>query len=252
MRRSLARREAILSAVASGRADVEVLAARFGVSASTIRRDLQTLSDRRAITRTYGGAVPAHPEAEESLDARIRQHSAAKAAIARAAAALIGPGDALILDGGSTVAALAPWLRDGRHRVITNNLPLITTLAQAPEIELVLLGGAVRPISMSTSGPLAEQGLRWMTADKALMGADGVIAGRGLCEATLQQVALKLLMMEQAAEVFVLADASKLGRASQSHWARPARGYTLVTDAASTEAQLAPFRAGGIRVILAE
>jgi len=251
MRQSRTRRGAMLEAIASGAADVDALAARFGVSASTIRRDLQALSRERTITRTYGGAVLAHPEPEESLDARTHQHGAAKAAIARAAAALIQPEDALILDGGSTVAALGPLLRGGQHRIITSNLPLIGTLAGASGIELVLLGGELRPISMSTTGPLAEQALRCMTADKAFMGADGVVAERGLCEATLPQVALKRLMMEQAAEVFVLADASKLGRASQANWARPSRPYTLVTDAGATEAQLAPFVAAGIGVVVA-
>jgi DeoR family fructose operon transcriptional repressor len=247
MRHRRTRLDAILQAVADGPADVEELAARFGVSPSTIRRDLQDLSERQAIARTYGGAMLVGAESETSLRARTGQHRAAKAAIAQAALALIADGETLILDGGSTVEALGRRLKGRRLRVITNNLPLLPVLADAPGIELVALGGAVRPISMSTTGPLAEQVLRRMTADRVFTSADGVAAPHGLCEATAEQVALKALMLQQAAAVYVLADASKLGQASQRFWVPLQPGWTLVTDAA--EEACAPFRRAGLRII---
>jgi DeoR family transcriptional regulator, fructose operon transcriptional repressor len=254
MQRSRTRQEAILAEIAIGGADVDALAARFGVSASTIRRDLQELSRRRAVMRTYGGAVPAPAEivvAEDSLRARQALNRAAKVAIAATALALLRDGERLILDGGSTVGALGPGLRERRHLVITSNVPMIALLAEAPGIELLVLGGAVRPISMSTTGPLAEQALRRLTADRCFMGADGVVAGRGLCEATLEQVSLKSLMMAQAKELFVLADASKLGRAGQPCWAPIERPWTLITDASATAEQCAPFEQSGAQVIRA-
>jgi DeoR/GlpR family transcriptional regulator of sugar metabolism len=247
MRQRRTRRDAILAAIATGDADVDSLAAHFGVSASTIRRDLQHLSAQRAIARTYGGAMLAPPLPEQSLRAREGQNRAAKSAIAAAALAQVAEGETLILDGGSTVEALGMLLRGRRQRIVTNNLPLIPVLADSPGIELVVLGGTVRPISMGTTGPLAEQALRQMTADKVFTSADGIVAGRGLCEATLEQIALKSLMMQQAAEVFVLADASKLGRASQACWAPLHPGWTLVTDA--PEADCMTFRDHGMRVV---
>jgi DeoR/GlpR family transcriptional regulator of sugar metabolism len=105
---------------------------------------------------------------------------------------------------------------------------------------------------MGVVGPLTEQTLRRITVDKAFLGCDGVVAGRGLCEANVQQTALKELMAEQAAEVFVLADATKLGRASQQYWAPLSRRWTLITDAGSTDQQVAPFTRLGVRVICAE
>ena len=100
---------------------------------------------------------------------------------------------------------------------------------------------------MSTTGPLAEQALRTMSADKIFTSADGAVPGRGLCEATLEQVSLKGLMLSQAAQVFLLLDASKLGRAGQPFWAPFRPGWTLVTDA--NEAACAPFRDVGLHVI---
>lgn len=247
MRRSGARRDAILAAIAAGETDVDGLAARFGVSPSTVRRDLQHLSARRAIARTYGGAMLAPAAEEQSLGARKGMNRAAKAAIAEAALALVAEGETLILDGGSTVEAFGRLLRGRRHRVITNNLPLIPVLADQPGIELVVLGGAVRPIGMSTAGPLTEAALRCLTADRLFTSADGLAAGFGLCEATLEQVSSKSLMMQRVAAVVVLADASKLGRTSQPCWAPLPAYWTLVTDAPAEATE--PFSAEGVRVV---
>jgi DeoR/GlpR family transcriptional regulator of sugar metabolism len=247
MKRRRTRHDEILAAIANGDADVDVLAARFGVSASTIRRDLNALSAKRAIARTYGGAILAAPALETSLRARTGQNRAAKAAIAQAALPLVTEGATVILDGGSTVEALGRLLRGRSLRVVTTNLPLIPVLADSPGLELVVLGGTVRPISVSTVGPLAEQALRQLTAQRVFMSADGVMPGRGVCEATLEQVSLKATMMRQAREVVVLADASKLGRDGQPFWAPLPPGWTLVTDA--PEEACRPFLAEGVRVL---
>jgi len=241
----------LLEAVQSGEVEVEDLADRFGVSPSTIRRDLQRLATSKAITRTYGGAVIAHPQPEANLPEREGLNRAEKASIAKAALACLGDEDSLILDGGSTVAAFGALLAERRHAVITNNLPLVPTLAACPGIALTVLGGAVRAGSMSTMGPLAEASLRRLTADKAFVSADGFVAGRGLCEAAIEQVSLKALMMEQAAEVFVLMDGSKLGRAGQPAWAALPGRWTLITDASATESQCAQAVDAGARVVRA-
>jgi DeoR family transcriptional regulator, fructose operon transcriptional repressor len=254
MRHSRSRREAILAECAVGSVDVDRLAARFGVTASTIRRDLQVLSAQRAITRTYGGAVltAGHvSDAEESLQARRDLHRAAKAAIAELAASLLRDGERLILDGGSTVEAFGRRLRGRRCGIITNNLPLLPMLATEPEIDVLVLGGGLRSISMATTGPLAEQALRHLAADRCFLSADGVLAERGLCEATLEQASLKRLMMTQAGEVFVLADASKLGRMNQPFWAPLDRPWTLITDAAASAEQCALFEDRGVTVLRA-
>lgn len=246
-----ARLDAIVELVGQGEADVLDLARRFAVSASTIRRDLQRLEAAQAIRRTYGGAIIRPAEAEATLDERAGLNREAKAAIGRAASRFIEDGDTLILDGGSTVAALGCCLKGRRLKVITTNLALMPMLAGEAGIELVLLGGEVRPQSMSTLGPLAEDALRRLTATAAFLGADGVVAGRGLCEASLQQVALKELMMAQAARTVVLADHSKLGQARAAAWAALPPLWTLVTDNAAEAAQRHLMRGCGANLVVA-
>ena len=250
--RSKERHARLLEALNAGEIDVDDLARRFDVSASTVRRDLQHLSRHNAVRRTYGGAILTGQAAETTLEQRLAVQGKQKQAIACAAAELIRDGETLILDAGSTVAAFGRLLLQRRLRVITNNLALLPFLAKAPSIDLVVLGGALRTTSMSTMGPLAHDALRRMTADRAIMSADGVVSGRGLCEADLEQVALKSLMMEQAKDVIVLADAGKLGRAEQSAWAPLPRQWTLVTDAGASEEQRQRLTDAGARVIVAE
>jgi len=249
--RSKERHARLLEALNAGEIDVDDLARRFAVSASTVRRDLQHLSRNNSVRRTYGGAILAGHATETTLEQRLAVQGKQKQAIARAAIELVEDGDTLILDAGSTVAAFGRLLLQRRLRVITNNLALLPFLAKAPSIEMVVLGGALRSTSMSTMGPLAHEALRRMTADRAIMSADGVVSGRGLCEADLEQVALKSLMMEQASEVIVLADAGKLGRAEQIAWAPLPHRWTLVTDAGATEEQRQRLTESGARVVVA-
>jgi DeoR family fructose operon transcriptional repressor len=238
--RGTERRARLLEALGLGEIDVDDLARRFGVSASTVRRDLQHLSDTKAVRRTYGGAILAGAAPETTLDQRLAINGPEKQAIARAALALIADGETLILDAGSTVTAF-----------ITNNLALLPCLAQAPGIDLVVLGGNLRTTSMSTVGPLAIEALQRMTADRAVMSADGVLAGRGLCEASLDQVALKSAMIAQSRETIVLANAGKLGRAEQMAWAPLPRRWTLVTDAAASQDQRRCFAEAGADLVVA-
>ncbi|MGX9424711.1 MULTISPECIES: DeoR/GlpR family DNA-binding transcription regulator [Bradyrhizobium] len=249
--RSKERHARLLEALNAGEIDVDDLARRFDVSASTVRRDLQHLSKNNVVRRTYGGAILTAHANETTLEQRLAVQGKQKQAIAHAAIDLIEDGDTLILDAGSTVAAFGRLLQQRRLRIITNNLALLPFLAKAPTIELVVLGGALRTTSMSTMGPLANEALRRMTADRAVMSADGVVDGRGLCEADLEQVALKSLMMQQSKEVIVLADASKLGRAEQMAWAPLPPRWTLVTDLGASDEQRKRLADAGARLIVA-
>lgn len=249
--RGTERRARLLEALELGEIDVDDLARRFGVSASTVRRDLQHLSGTKAVRRTYGGAILAGGPPETTLDQRLAIDGPQKQAIARAALALVSDGETLILDAGSTVTAFGRLLLDRRLRIITNNLALLPCLARAPGIDLVVLGGSLRATSMGTVGPLAIEALQRMTADRTVTSADGVVAGRGLCEASLDQVALKSAMMAQSQETIVLANAGKLGRAEQMAWAPLPRRWTLVTDPAASQDQRQRLAEVGARIVMA-
>ncbi|TBU92805.1 DeoR/GlpR family DNA-binding transcription regulator [Phytopseudomonas dryadis] len=238
------RRQLILDLIHSGNTNVETLCGHLGVSEATVRRDLTALAEQGLIMRIYGGAAHIGTrEPEASLQERSGHFSSDKARIARAALAHIEDHDTILLDGGTSTAALAKLLgqRRGLH-VITNNLLAATALGELPEGRVTLLGGDLRSSSMATFGPAAMAVLERLTADKVFVSADGVVAGRGLCEASAGQSYLKERMIQQAAAVFILADASKLGRDRQQYWTPLNTPWTLITYRASADL-LAPFEA---------
>ncbi|AXF24132.1 DeoR family transcriptional regulator [Burkholderia pyrrocinia] len=238
------RREAMLQAVLGGMTDVATLCEHFGMSEATVRRDLRALASDNRILRTYGGAaaVGSH-EREPSLEERRVSSQVQKEAIAQAASTFVEDGDTVFLDGGTTTAALARLL-SGRTtvHVVTNNLLVVGPLV-ASGVNVTVIGGEVRSTSMSTLGPLAQLALSRLSVDKAFFGADGVVAELGLCEASSEQSYLKECVMRQAAHLFVLVTADKLGRASQQHWTPLERSWTLITDDAAQHEQLEPFHA---------
>ncbi|MBP1301191.1 MULTISPECIES: DeoR/GlpR family DNA-binding transcription regulator [unclassified Curtobacterium] len=227
-----ARRDAIVTlATTVGLASVDELSERFGVTASTIRRDLATLQEQRKLTRTFGGAmaVAAHPEA--SLRQRLGEHFDAKRDIARRAAEAVQPGTSLFLDNGSTVAAFAHALPvDADLTVTTTSVGVVTDMADRDDVRLVMLGGEYRSLSNGFVGPLTEAALEYLTFDAAYLGADAVSPERGICEADLGQIRLKELIARRAAAVYVLADSSKLAQSEFHAWTRLGGGWTLVTD----------------------
>jgi DeoR/GlpR family transcriptional regulator of sugar metabolism len=252
--RSGQRRDQIVQMAASnGLASVEDLSARLGVTPSTIRRDLALLTAQGKLVRTYGGALSleAHPEA--SLRQRLGEAYAAKRAIATWAAEQIVPGESILLDAGSTTAALAQVIVGFSNvSVSTIGLTALEVLADAENVEVVLLGGRLRTVSQSFVGPLTESVLERMSFDRAFMGADGVRADRGINEKDLEQTRLKELMMRRADRTYVLAHGAKLGQAPFHAWAVMPSQWTLVTDRSAPGAEVQKFRDIGIEVVVVE
>jgi DeoR/GlpR family transcriptional regulator of sugar metabolism len=228
-----------------GEVSVDGLARRLGTTPSTIRRDLTRLTAEGKVTRTYGGAVIAAIHSPEpTLHQRSGLLRAEKNAIGHWAAAQVGPGETVILDAGTTTARVAYHLRDQAGlTVVTNGLTSISELADADDIEVVSLGGSLRHISQSFVGPLTDMALARITADRAFLGADGLVAERGICEASTVQTHAKEIMAAQSGRVYVLADHGKIGHAPFNAWALLPGPWTLVTDDATTPEQLAPFHA---------
>lgn len=246
------RRRAIVDlAWTDGRAGVGQLALHFGVTESTIRRDLALLTSEGSLARTYGGAMAHGHAPETSLGQRSREGFRQKQAIAAWAAEQIGPGETVLLDAGTTTGHLARELRDrDRLTVVTIGLTVLNELAEADGVDVLCLGGRLRHISQGLVGPFAEAALERITADRAFLGADAVTVEHGICEANLDQTRLKEMMMARAERVYVLADASKLGRRPFHAWARMPATWTLVTDDGAPPDEVERFRAAGVDVII--
>ncbi|HIZ37503.1 MAG TPA: DeoR/GlpR family DNA-binding transcription regulator [Candidatus Ruania gallistercoris] len=245
------RAEIVTLAAEMGLASVDDLATRFGVTASTIRRDLALLSRSGQLARTYGGAIAAGDRVETSLRERELEGFDAKSAIAGWAAAQIQAGESVLLDAGSTVSLLARRLPAVDNLTVTTaSVPVISLLRARSGIELVALGGRLRELSDAFVGPLTEQNLERLSFDRLFLGTDGVSSDGAICEAELDQTRLKELMARRSRRVYVLAHSTKLGRAPFHSWARIEQPWTLVTDDGADPDFLAAFRSADRDVIL--
>lgn len=230
-----------------GRASVATLARDLGVTPSTIRRDLARLADDGTLVRTYGGAAfpiaagtaPSGPTAE------------AKRAIAAAAAGLVEDGQTIAISSGSTTLELARRLVDRRLTVITNALDVVGVLLDRDGIELVVLGGVVRPRMHSMLGHLAELALRELRADTLFMGIGALDPDHGLMNDSIPEILTDRALRRSARSCVVLADASKFSGVSPAFVFGLTEVDTVVTDAGVDPADVVALRARGVRVVVA-
>ncbi|PRY14596.1 DeoR/GlpR family DNA-binding transcription regulator [Kineococcus rhizosphaerae] len=203
------RRDAIVEVVRlQGPATVSELVERLGLSEATIRRDLVKLDDAGLLKRVHGGARPVDVRDDVYADLVDRQ-AAPKEEIARAAAGRLRDGQSVLLDIGTTVGRVARYLHGRPLTVITRNLAVYTELCEDPVVDLVLLGGQVRPAHRSLVGYLTEESLRQLRADVLLLGTSGIRRSGHSVDTVADEVPVKRAMISAADEVVLLADASK-------------------------------------------
>jgi DeoR family transcriptional regulator of aga operon len=237
------------------RATVQELATHFGVSAVTIRSDLDALAVAGGVIRSHGGALVRREEAEDvPLVLKQTLHRGEKVRIAQAAARLIQEGETIILDSGTTTARIASLIGRLRLRsltVITNALNIATILADLANVRLIMIGGLLRQVSSSLVGPQAEQVLRGLHADRLFLGVDSLDPEIGLMTPDVLEAQLNALMIEVSQEVIAVADSSKFRRRSLSVIAPVERLHKLITDKSASAEVVEALRARGVEVILA-
>lgn len=248
------RHQRILQALrGNGGVTVATLAQRLRITEQTIRRDLTELERAGLVQRSHGGAI-LHPATGVDIPFGLRLGEAAeeKGRIASVAAGLVQPGETVILDAGTTTLALARALsRMERLSVITNALPVATELAAAPEAQVILVGGQVRPSTLSLVGSMARQGLAQLHAHKLFLAAGGVDPIRGLTNSNMVEAEVKQAMIAAAAEVYVLAHGAKVGEVLLHTFAPVRAVKALITTDSAPQTVLEEIRALGVAVILA-
>ncbi len=238
-RRLPAGRKAQLAAYVAeaGEVTVGALAERFGVSIDTIRRDLDKLSADGVLVRTYGGAVSQSSlsPVDRAVDVRLNLQEPEKEKIAALAASLVQDGSTIMINGGTTTLALARNLRSHRDlTVATNNLLVPPALAPSAVRDLYVFGGAVRPLTLATVGPVSFRvaGGSELDAscDLALIGVGAVSAVAGYTTSNIAEAAMMREMISRAARVAILADSSKFGRRLLAQVSELGSTDYLVTD----------------------
>jgi DeoR/GlpR family transcriptional regulator of sugar metabolism len=232
-------------------ADLESLCREVRASESTLRRDLAALEREGVLRRVHGGALAARSR-EHLLDFAWQRGLMAdeKRRIAAAAVNLIEDGQTLVLDGGSTTAAVAQQLVDRSLHVVTNSLPIAEVFAEARHVELTLTGGFLYPRLGVMLGPFCEQMLASIAADLAVMGTGGVTA-TGFSNNNTLIVGSERTMIHVARKVIIVADHTKFGRAAMVPLAPLDVADVVVSDAGLASSHQDLLRQHGVEVLLA-
>jgi DeoR family fructose operon transcriptional repressor len=232
--------------------DLETLCRELDASESSVRRDLDDLEEQGVLKRVYGGAVPVQPGASGAFDFTVEsgRFSDEKSRIARLTAGLIHDGETVILDGGSTVAAVAGELASKSLHIVTNSLPIAETLEARRNIELTLTGGYLDPRIRVMLGPLCEQMLGLIRADVLIMGI-GSVSEEGFSNNNTLVVGSEQKMIEIANRVIIVADHTKFGRSAMIPVAQLNAADTVVSDSELGQEYVELLRGKGIEVLLA-
>jgi DeoR family transcriptional regulator of aga operon len=247
------REQAILLALESaGRVQVNDLAQRFGVSAVTVRKDLDVLERRSLLRRIRGGAVSAGNADEGAWAMRVRHSVEAKQAIAREVAPLVRNGDVIALDSSTTAHHLARELLDRRNLVvITNGLRTAQLLMQESTAMVLLPGGVLRRSAESMVGPIGDLLTGRGRIDKGFFGLVGLSPSLGLLEVSVDEAHTKSFIAGACNAVYGLFDSSKATRFALHPFVTAERIAALYTDDGIDESFVAEWAAAGVETRVA-
>ena len=241
-----------------GQLTVAEAAESLGVSQATIRRDMDQLARQQLVTRTRGGVIAGHVSYDLPLRYKTARHAPEKQRIGRAAAALVTPGAAVALNGGTTTSEVAralatrPDLQDGAGiTVVTNAMNIANELAVRQHVKIVVTGGVTRGQSYELIGPFATLVLAELTLDWAILGVDALDPRTGASAHHEGEASINHLMATRAEQVMIVADHSKLGQRAFARMCAVDEIDVIVTDRDAEPAMLAAFGERGIRVVTA-
>jgi DeoR/GlpR family transcriptional regulator of sugar metabolism len=243
------------------------LAEEFGLTAATVRTDLSELENRGVARRTHGGAIllesvqtreangaEAVSIEEKRLVERFDVQRAEKEAIGRAAAALVGDGQTVAIDGGTTTYEVARNLGDKRHLTIITCVlnDVWQELVSRSDIQIFFTGGFLRAESLSMVGEIAEATVRNFWASKAILGIDGISTERGFTVLNFLEASVKKRMIEASQELIFVADHTKFGKVAPIPVAHVDCKCTVITDWRAPAQYVDTLRARGVQVIVAQ
>lgn len=239
--------------VAEGFTRMEDLAEAFGVSLMTIHRDLDVLQSEGWLRKVRGGAT-AQPSALYHGDVRHRVQAMAEAKrqLAETAVTLVEPGASVMIDESTTGLAVAGLLpARGPLTVISNFLAVVNLLSGEANVDLIALGGAYYPAYDAFLGMRTTEAIRSLHADVLFMSTTAITNGH--CYHQSQEtVAVKRALMESADRRVLLIDHSKFSKRGL-HRLAPLTDFDLVlVDPATAESDLAPLRAAGVPLRVAD
>jgi DeoR family transcriptional regulator of aga operon len=217
----------------------------------TIRKDIAILEQRGLLKRTHGGAIkPRKLFHGLALNEKEKLNLEEKIRIAKKAAKLISEGDTIILDSGSTTSFIAKEIKHMKGiTVITNAINIVSILLNS-DIDVILIGGLLLKETSTLVGPLADDVLRKISADKLFIGVDGIDFEVGLTTPNILEANTSRVMMEMSGEIILVVDASKFGRRSLGVISKVSEVNSIITTKKLSENELKKFADYDVEVFI--
>lgn len=223
------------------------------VSAVTIRKDLNLLEEKGLLFRTHGGASLENPYINEKAVFEKEKISVEeKNGIAQAAAHLLDENDSIMIASGTTVQALAKFIKSkNKLTVITSSLYVVLHLINDKNINILQLGGYVRHSSASVIGAYTAHILENISCSKLFLGVDGIDLDYGLSTTNLEEAQLNQKMIASAQKIIVLADSSKFGKKGFARICDLEKIHEIITDKGISSETKLRLEEKGIKVTIA-
>jgi len=213
------------------------LSKSLGVSYMTVWRDLVFMESQGLLLRIRGGATSTLDDIS-SMD-RVLPHfdpaynlkNEKKSRIARYAAQnLVKPGENIIIEAGTTVSEIIPYLTQENLTILTNGLATSLIAAQfIPRITLLCSGGVLIETG-AFIGPQAEAFFSQFSVNTVFFGAQGLTIENGFTDMTPLYTQLKNAMKQNAGQIVVLLDSTKWGVRSLTRVLTIEEVNIIVTD----------------------
>jgi DeoR family transcriptional regulator, ulaG and ulaABCDEF operon transcriptional repressor len=231
------------------------LSLKLDASAATLRRDLERLQEAGKLKRVRGGAqigteteitgfhlqgVPFHEN--------VSRNRAAKEAIGKAAADLCKPGEAVIIDGGSTTLQMCPHLEHLRLQVLTNSLHIVSALLQQPNTGVSIPGGVVFREQNIVLDPFVDTTARTFHASRMFLGA-AAVTHHGLMQSDIILVQAERKLLNLADQLIALVDSSKFSASAAHQLCEMSRVHALITDDHIDDASAKMIAEHGVKLV---
>lgn len=243
-------RRALISArlTRDGEIVAKRLADELDLSEDTIRRDLREMAADGLLKRVHGGALPLVPPLP-NFAARQEIAGDVKRRLGRKAAAMVGAGQTIFLDGGTSNAEIARALpREMRLTVVTHS-PTIAAELERHDAEVILIGGRLYRHSMVATGAAALAAIAGIRVDLFFLGVTAIHPVHGVSTGDYEEAAVKRAILRQAADTYVLATTEKFGAASPHRVAEIADIAGFIVPEEMESEKLAPYHEAGAAII---
>lgn len=240
-----------------GSVQVDDLMEKFHTSDMTVRRDLNFLAKQYNVIRTHGGAMLDREEHQVvkliSFDEEKIANKSKKQIIASKAAQLIEPGQRIFIDAGSTTRQVINYMKDeDRNVIVTNNIKVAEVALEYKNLSVVMIGGNMMKIANSTSGPVAEEQIKYYQLDIAFLGAAAVGSDGYIYDGYSPEGNLKNHIFDVTSNIYLLVDSTKFNKYDLHSFASLNQISGVITDGGISEEGLRLLKKYNVNVIIAD